>query len=160
MEGFRTGQTGMIWHHTGSLREIAGALPAENFSTAIRPAGPAARIAQVAYLYNGLMKQENSDAAWAWVSFWGEPEPAIAMLEETGYFPASSQVGGRSPDLEQPLPSSHRNPRIWVLPLDHLGAEAWARNVVMPEFQKILIGAATPEAAVDVMIRGLEKTLH
>ena len=28
MEGFRTGQTAMIWHHTGSLTEIAEALPA------------------------------------------------------------------------------------------------------------------------------------
>ena len=161
MEGFRTGQTGMIWHHTGSLREIAGALPAENFSTAIRPAGPAARIAQVSYLYNGLMKQENSDAAWAWVSFWGEPEPAIALLEETGYFPASSQVADDPRISSNPLylPAT-ATLEFGVLPLDHLGAEAWARNVVMPEFQKILIGAATPEAAVDAMIRGLEKTLN
>ena len=30
----------------------------------------------------------------------------------------------------------------------------------MPEFQKILIGATTTEAAVDAMIRGLEKTLN
>ena len=161
MEGFRTGQTGMIWHHTGSLREIAGALPAENFSTAIRPAGPAARIAQVSYLYNGLMKQENSDAAWAWVSFWGEPEPAIAMLRGNRLLPGLEPGRGRSPDLEQSLylPAT-ATLEFGVLPLDHLGAEAWARNVVMPEFQKILIGAATPEAAVDVMIRGLEKTLH
>ena len=159
MEGFRTGQTGMIWHHTGSLREIAGALPAENFSTAIRPAGPAARIAQVSYLYNGLMKQENSDAAWAWVSFWGEPEPAIAMLEGTGY-PGLEPGRGRSRISSNPSTFQPPQPSNGVLPLDHLGAEAWARNVVMPEFQKILIGAATPEAAVDVMIRGLEKTLH
>jgi multiple sugar transport system substrate-binding protein len=161
MEGFRTGQTGMIWHHTGSLREIAGALPRESFSTAIRPTGPAARIAQVSYLYNGLMKRENIDAAWAWVSFWGEPEPAIAMLEETGYFPASKQVADDPRILSDPLylPAA-ATLEFGVLPLGHLGAEAWARNVVMPEFQKILIGAATPEAAVDAMIRGLERTLN
>ena len=112
MEGFRIGQTGMIWHHTGSLREIADALPKGSFLTAIRPAGPAARIAQVSYLYNGLMKRENEDAAWAWVSFWGEPEPAIAMLEETGFLPglkgsrAGFQDRGQSSLRRQP-------PRRW-----------------------------------------------
>jgi multiple sugar transport system substrate-binding protein len=160
MEGFRTGQTGMIWHHTGSLREIAGDLPAQSFSTAIRPAGPAARIAQVSYIYNGVMKQENIDAAWAWVSFWGEREPAIAMLEETGYFPASTQVAKDPRIASDPLYlPAVATLEFGVLPLDHLGAEAWARDVVMPEFQKILIGAATTEAAVDTMIRALEKTL-
>jgi multiple sugar transport system substrate-binding protein len=161
MEGFRTGQTGMIWHHTGSLHEIANALPPESFSTAIRPAGPAARIAQVSYLYNGVMTPENIDAAWAWVSFWGETEAAIAMLEETGYFPALVTAAGDPRIFGNPLylPAA-ATLEFGVLPLEHIGAEAWARNVVMPEFQKILIGAATPDAAVDAMIRELEKTLN
>ena len=107
------------------------------------------------------MKRENGDAAWAWVSFWGEREPAIAMLEETGYFPASKEVARDSRISGNPLyDAATATLEFGVLPLDHLGADAWGRNVVMPEFQKILTGATTTEAAVDAMIRGLEKTLN
>jgi multiple sugar transport system substrate-binding protein len=106
------------------------------------------------------MKQDNMEAAWAWVSFWGETEPAIAMLEETGYFPASKEVARDSRILSNPLyDAATATLEFGVLPLHHLGAEAWARNIVMPEFQKILIGATTTEVAVDAMIRGLERTL-
>jgi multiple sugar transport system substrate-binding protein len=42
MEAFRTGQTGMVWHHTGSLVEISQALEqGEQIMTAVTPAGPA-----------------------------------------------------------------------------------------------------------------------
>lgn len=161
MEGFRTGQTAMIWHHTGSLKEIADALPDGSFMTAIRPAGPAARIAEVSYLYNGLMKRDNADAAWAWVSFWGETEAALAMLEETGYFPASTEAANDPRIAGNPLyGAATETLEFGVLPPDFAGAEAWGRNVVMPEFQKILTGATTVEAAVDAIIRGLEATVR
>ena len=44
MEAFRTGQTAMVWHHTGSLIEISQALkPGAQFSTA-HPCRPARRL--------------------------------------------------------------------------------------------------------------------
>jgi multiple sugar transport system substrate-binding protein len=161
MEGFRTGQTGMIWHHTGSLREIADALPKGSFMTAIQPAGPAARIAEVAYLYNGLMQRENADAAWAWVSFWGETDAALAMLEKTGYFPAVTAAANLAHIASNPMyAAAVKTFEFGGPPPDFPGADAWGRKVVMPEFQKILIGATIVEDAVDAMIRGLEATVR
>ena len=40
MEAFKTGQTAMVWHHTGSLTEIQAALKPEQFGTLPMPAGP------------------------------------------------------------------------------------------------------------------------
>lgn len=161
MEGFRTGQTGMIWHHTGSFHEIASALPAENFMTAVLPAGPAARIATVSYLYNGLMSGENTGPSFDWVSFWGETAPAVAMLEETGYFPASREAAADPRVADNPLyQAATRTLASGVPPLTFPGADSWGRNVVMPEFQKILIGKRSVEDAVDAMIIGLERTLR
>jgi multiple sugar transport system substrate-binding protein len=160
MEGFRTGQTGMIWHHTGSLREIATALPADSFMTAVLPAGPAARIATVSYLYNGLMSGEKADASFAWVSFWGEAAPALAMLEETGYFPASREVAADPRVTGNSLyRAAARTLEFGVPPPSFPGADSWGRSIVMPEFQRILIGDRSVEDAVDSMIAGLEKTL-
>ena len=161
MEGFRTGQTGMIWHHTGSLREIRDALPEGSVMTAIRPAGPAARIAEVSYLYNGLMSAAEADAAWAWVSFWGESEPALAMLEETGYFPASLRAAA-DPRIaaDDWYVAAVKTLEFGTLPPRFPGADGWGRTVVTPEFQKILIGATTVEDAVDAMIEGLAATLR
>ena len=45
-------------------------------------------------------------------------------------------------------------------PPTFVGSDGWERTVVLPEFQKILVGASTVEAAVDTMIVGLEKVLQ
>jgi len=97
MEGFRTGQTGMVWHHTGSLTEITSALTTDQFGTSLRPAGPDAHIARVSYLYNGVMSDQNEQASWDWISQWGEVDSAIALLLATGYFPATSEVASGIP---------------------------------------------------------------
>ena len=59
----------MIWHHTGSLTEIAAALPPEAFITAVKPAGPVEHVVRIAYAYNGLMQDDLADPSWDWVSF-------------------------------------------------------------------------------------------
>src|SRR5690606_17943110 len=52
MEAFRTGQTAMVWHHTGSLAEVSADLePGVEFMSAIRPHGPAQPSARLSYLY-------------------------------------------------------------------------------------------------------------
>lgn len=161
MEGFKTGQTAMVWHHTGSLTEIQGALTPDQFMSTTRPAGPAEHVARLAYLYNGLMKEDNADAAWAWVSFWGELDPTIAFLDATGYFPASAQVAS-DPRITD---NAYYAAAIDTLGFGRLspsfiGYAGWTRNVVLPEFQKILVGDATVEEAVDAMIKGLEDELN
>src|SRR5437762_963222 len=94
MTVFTTGQTAMLWHHTGSLIDVGTALGADSgkFGTLPRPAGPAAHIADVSYSYNGMSDPKNADADWAWLDFWAQPETQITFLESTGYFPSSTKV--------------------------------------------------------------------
>lgn len=160
MEGFKTGQTAMVWHHTGSLTEIQGALTEDEFATAVKPAGPAKYVGRLSYLYNGIMKEDNIDAAWAWVSFWGENDPAIAFLEETGYFPASEAVATDERITGNPLYGAAVEAMSQgILPNRFVGYPGWASNVVLPAFQRVLVGDSTVEQAVDEMIIGLEEAL-
>jgi multiple sugar transport system substrate-binding protein len=162
MQAFRTGQTGMIWHHTGSLAEISGSLkPNVQFMTMPIPAGPATRFAHLSYAYNGIMKPEHEDAGWDWVSFWGETDPAIALLKETGYFPASSQVAKDPRITSNPIYQAAIETvgfgKIWP---QFAGMPGWTYNVVLPAFQSILVGRSTVEQAVDTILQGLEQALH
>jgi multiple sugar transport system substrate-binding protein len=158
MEAFETGQTAMVWHHTGSLVEISGRLKAGvEFSTAVKPAGPVENISRVSYLYNGLMKDTNGDAAWAWVAFWGENDPAIAFLEETGYFPVTEAVAEDARITENPIYKAALDVvAIGRPPLSFVGVSGWGTDVLLPAFQKILVGDYSVEEAVDEMIAGLE----
>ena len=161
MEAFRTGQTGMLWHGTGSLTEVQRSLDSEQFMVALKPAGPAARISRLSYLYNGLMKEDHADAAWAWVNFWGHTDPAVVFMEITGYFPSSALVASDPRVTEDPHFSvAIEAVKIGRLPLQFIGADAWGRHTVLPAFQKILVGDSTPERAVEEIITGLEKLLR
>ncbi|MEO1018268.1 MAG: sugar ABC transporter substrate-binding protein [Pseudomonadota bacterium] len=161
MEAFRTGQTAMVWHHTGSLKEISDALPAESFGTGTRPAGPAARIAATSYLYNGLMKEDHADAAWDWVSYWGRAETSLTFLRATGYMPVATDTLEDPRISESPIyRPAVETVELGVRPLDFTGGDGWSRNVVLAEFQKILVGTSSTEDAVDAMIRGLEDVLN
>jgi multiple sugar transport system substrate-binding protein len=157
MEGFRTGQTAMIWHHTGSLVEISQDLKQnEQFKTAVMPAGPGERFARVSYAYNGLMAEPHADAAWDWATFWGEVEPEIALLQDTGYFPASLVVAKDPRISDNPI----YQPAIETLgfgqpPPSFVGSAG--DNVVLPALQSVLVGQATVENAVETMIQALDK---
>ena len=89
MEGFKTGQTAMIWHHTGSLTELQKAMKPGQLATAVRPAGPAEHYARVTYQFNGIMNPDHADAGWEWLTFWSDSDAGVAFLEETGYFPSN-----------------------------------------------------------------------
>src|SRR6478735_1634712 len=158
MQAFRTGQTAMVLHHTGSLAEISADLePNVAFSTAMVPAGPVMRVQGVAPQYNGMCKEDNGDTTWAWLTEWATPDAAVALLEATGYFPASS-IAAQDPRItENPIyaPAIEAIP-IGVLPLSFVGAPGWAGTSVLPAFQQVLTGQATPEEAVDQMIADLE----
>ena len=160
MEGFKTGQTAMTWHHTGSLVEIVRAMKPGEFGTAGKPAGPAARIARLTYLFNGLMKKDNEEASWDWISYWAEPDPAIAFLNETGYFPVSAAMTRDQRITGNPLyAAASETLGFGRLPASFTGVAGWSQNVVQPEFQKILVGQTTPEKATDAMMKGLDAAL-
>lgn len=162
MEGFRTGQTAMIWHHTGSLIEISSALKQDvQFGTAPMPAGPKAHIARVAYAGNGIFKEDNIEAAWKWISFWGQTDAAIALLEATGYFPASTAALQDKRITGNPIyAAATETLEFGRLPNSFVGAAGWSENVVNPAFQSALTGQLTAEQAVDRMIEGLEAALR
>lgn len=155
--GFKTGQTGMILHHTGSLKEINDALPGK-FMTAPLPAGPAARIADVSPLYNGIMKDDHVDAGWAWVTQWGEADASIGLLEETGYFPASQAVASDPRVTSNPLyGAATETLKFGKLPPQFVGNAGWQKQTVLPTFQKVLLGQMTPAQGADEIIAGLKK---
>ncbi len=157
IEGFQTGQTAMIWHHTGSYQDIAALLePGVEFGTLAMPAGPSSRVARLAYAYNCIVSEENADASWEWIKFWGEPDAGIAMLEKTGYFPASNVAAQDERIVGNPMYAPAAETMEFGIPQPSFpGAAGWAENTVLPAFQRALIGTATPEEAVDEMIAGL-----
>jgi multiple sugar transport system substrate-binding protein len=161
MEAFKTGQTAMVMHHTGSLAEVSEAMKPEQWGTVPIPAGPAAQVARVAYLSNGVMNPRNIDAAFAWVSFWAEPDPSIAILEETGYFPSSPKVAADPRIVSNPIyTAAVETLKFGRLPPSFVGGAGWSEQVVLPEFQKVLVGRATPAQAVDAMMKGLEAAVN
>lgn len=158
MQAFQTGQTAMIWHHTGSLLDISKALkPGVEFASAAIPAGPSARVARLAYAYNGLMKTDHADAAFDWVAYWGSADAAVAFLGQTGYFPASPKVAADKRIAGNPIYAPAVDTLgFGILPPSFAGLAGWTDNVALPAFQSILIGHSTVEDAVDQMISGLE----
>lgn len=161
MEGFKTGQTAMIWHHTGSLTELQQAMPEGSFMTATRPAGPARHYARVTYQFNGIMDPSKLDAGWDWLTFWSEADPGIAFLEETGYFPSNPEIAKDDRIQKNPIyAAAVETTRFGSLPTRFPGSPGWEETVVLPEFQRILVGQTTVEAAADAILAGLESTLN
>ena len=162
ISGFQTGQTAMIWHHTGSFQDIASMLePGVEFGTLPMPAGPATRVARLAYAYNCMVSEENADASWEWIKFWGNPDAAVAFLEKTGYFPASTAAAQDERIAGNPLYAAATETLEFGIPQPSFpGAAGWAEGVVLPAFQQVLIGQATPEQAVDQMIDGLNQAIN
>ncbi len=155
MEAFRTGQTGMVLHHTGSLKEITDAL-GDKVMTAPIPAGPGGQVARVSPLYNGLAQPEDEDAAWAWLTHWGKVDTEIAFLEETGYFPPNTEASTDPRITETPIyAAATETLGFGSLPPAFAGYPGWSKQTVLPAFQEVLTGALTPEAAVERMVAGL-----
>lgn len=147
----------MIYHHTGSYQDIASKLkPGVEFGTMAIPAGPATRVARLAYAYNTITSDENADASWEWIKFWGEPDAAIAFLEKTGYFPASTTAAADPRITGNEMYKAAAETLGFGIPQPSFpGAAGWAESTVLQAFQRILIGEITPEQAVDEMIAGL-----
>lgn len=162
MEAFRTGRTAMVWHHTGSLREISAALaPGVQVATACVPAGPVERVARLSYACHGMMTDRQADASWDWISFWGETEPALAFLDATGFFPASTALLQDARIAGNPLyGAATRTLAFGRRPPSFPGYAGWADTVVLPAFQKMLIGQWRADEAVDDMEAGLERILR
>ena len=161
MEAFQTGQTAMLWHHTGSFQDNAKLLKAgEEFATAAIPAGPVNRVSRLGYAYNTSTKPESLEASWEWIKFWGEPDAAVAFLEKTGYFPASTTAAKDERISGNPLYKPAADTLGFGVPSPSFpGLAGWSESVVLPAFQRVLIKEATAEQAVDEMIDGLAQAI-
>jgi len=161
MEAFQTGQTAMLWHHTGSFQDQSKFLkPGEEFATAAIPAGPVNRVSRLGYAYNTVTDPSTLDAAWEWIKFWGEPDAAIAFLEQTGYFPASTVAAQDERIVGNPLYKPAADTLGFGIPAPSFpGYAGWTESVVLPAFQRVLIKEATAEQAVDEIIDGLNQAI-
>lgn len=160
MTAFKTGQTAMVMHHTGSLKEVRDAL-GDKFKTAPYPAGPAALISDVTPLYNGLsssISADKLDAGWAWITQWAGIDAEIALLEETGYFPANPAAAMDKRLTGDPIygAATEALNKGTIAP-QFVGLAGWSKQTVLPSFQKVLLGQSTPAQCVDEMVAGLKK---
>jgi multiple sugar transport system substrate-binding protein len=156
MEAFKTGQTGMIFHHTGSLTEIVDAL-GDTVMTAPRPSASAGMVANISPLFNGMPKTDNAEAAWAWLSQWGQVESEVAFLEATGYFPPNTQVANDERVTGNPLYAAAISTMGTAgLPPQFAGYPGWAKQTVLPAMQQVLLGEKTPEEAAEDIAAGLQ----
>ena len=114
MEGFKTGQTAMIWHHTGSLTELQKAMkpePAHDRDPAGGPGGALCARHLPVQRHHG--SRIDADAGWDWLTFWSETDAGIAFLEETGYFPSNPEIAKDDRDRQEPdLRGGGRDDRI------------------------------------------------
>ena len=159
MEAFKTGQTAMVWHHTGSLTEIQAALKPEQFGTLPMPAGPAATSPASPICSTRCRTRRGSTRTSP-----GSP---------SGPSPSRGSRSWRRRAISRPLQGrgrrAHRRKSVYAaavettkfgrLPPTFVGVAGWSETVVLPEFQKALVKRATPEQAVDAMIQGLEAAL-
>lgn len=161
MEGFKTGQTAMIWHHTGSLAELQGALNEDQLGTMLRPAGPAARIARSVWLYNGISSSANAEAGWEWIKHWTTADAAVALLNATGYFPASNAV--QQDDRIQGNPiygPAIDTVALGLTPPKIVGLGGWLTQTALTELQKVIVGTSDVESSVDRMAADLDKAMR
>jgi len=160
MTAFKTGQTAMVMHHTGSLKEVRDAL-GNKFKTAPYPAGPAALISDVTPLYNGLNNAIPADklgAGWAWITQWGTVDAEIALLEETGYFPANPAAAMDKRLTGDPIYAAATDALAkGTIAPQFVGNAGWQKQTVLPAFQKTLLGQSTPAQCVEEIAAGLKK---
>jgi multiple sugar transport system substrate-binding protein len=158
-DGFKTGQTAIFKHHTGSLQSMIDALGVDKFSTAVAP-GKTRVAAWLSPNYVSSYQPVPSEAAWSWLQFWSQPDTQITFLEKTGYFPSNLDAASdprlagkivydaafKTIEVGRPGP-------VWA------GYPGWSVDVLLTQFQACLTGSTTPTKAADVILAGLDKAV-
>lgn len=158
-DGFKTGQTAIMKHHTGSLQSMIEALGTDTFSTAVAP-GKTRIAAWLAPNYVSSYQPTPTDAAWSWLQFWSEPGTQITFLEKTGYFPSNLDAatdprlaGQKVYDAAFKTIEVGRPAPVWA------GYPGWSVDVLLTQFQACLTESTTPAKAADVILAGLDKAV-
>ncbi|PDQ36027.1 MAG: hypothetical protein B5766_02480 [Candidatus Lumbricidophila eiseniae] len=152
-----TGQAGMLWHHTGSLKSVSAALhPTVQVMTAPLPSHQGSEMGWVQPLGNGLASTANAENALAWLEYWGSAQPQVDMFKATGYFPASTPgqtLAGSTPMLDAALTTVKKG----ITPEYFNGMSAWQDNTVLVQYQSLLVGKTTISAAANVIVADFKK---
>ena len=152
---FYTGKAAMVMHHGGSFIDVGKNLKyGTEVMTLARPKGPKSQMGFQAPLANGLFQHtKNPDAAFEYVSFLGSPAAQTIFLKGTGYFPTSSEASkddfiASNRQFDTAIASLGTLSKTYTFP----GLTAWRDLTCLPEFQKCLTGAQTPEGAAKVIV--------
>jgi multiple sugar transport system substrate-binding protein len=162
MEAFRTGKTAMVWHHTGSLAEVQGDLgkDGKKFMSIARPRGPAAHVNDVAPSYNGIVDRKQEEAGWAWLTHWADKDTQIMLMEKTGYVPSNVEAAKDERITKNPYyVAAFRALETGTTAPQFPGQPGWQSRVVLPTFQRILLGEVTPAQGAETLARGLEQAI-
>jgi ABC-type glycerol-3-phosphate transport system substrate-binding protein len=145
----------MVMHHGGSFVDVGKNLKfGTQVMTLARPKGPKSQLGFQQPLANGLFKHaKNPDAAFEYVSFLGGAAAQTVFLQETGYFPLSTEA------KSDKFITDNRQFDTAISGLGTLfstytfpGLTAWRDLTCLPEFQKCLVGTQTPEGAAKVIV--------
>lgn len=162
MTGFKTGVTGMLGHHTGSLVEISAVLkPLEQVITTPVPDGPGGAGGRYFGQHNAIFtsNEAEADAAWSWISHWGSDlDSQIDFMLSCGQFPVLTAAGEAKAVADNPMYATAAKvletaPKATVFQ----GMNAFQANHLLPAFQQILTGQATPDQAAKLVVSGLEQ---
>ena len=162
MTAFRTGKAAMVWHHTGSLVDIVTDLGGDGkkFLPLPRPKGPGALINDVTPSYNGIVDPKNIETSWAWLTHWADKDTLITLMEKTGYVP-SNQIAAQDERItKNPLyGAAFKALAGGTVAPAFAGQPGWEASVVLPTFQRILLGELTPAAGADALAKGLDSAI-
>lgn len=152
-QSFLTGGTGMLMHHTGSLKTVTTALkPGDQVMAAPLPKAQYP-LGWIQPLGNGLMTQDNASSSLDWLDYWGSAQPQLDMFKATGYFPASTS-GQNSPTISSDpmLKAAQQELQIGITPEYFTGMSSWQDNTVLVQYQALLVGKTSVSQAADAIV--------
>ncbi|MEM6430470.1 MAG: hypothetical protein AAF708_14610 [Deinococcota bacterium] len=90
-----------------------------------------------------------------------EVDTQVNFLEKTGYFPSSNVAASDARVQANPLYLAAIDTVSNVGPPTRFpGSSGWEQTIVLPTFQRTLLGEITPEQAATLIIEGLEETIN
>ena len=157
-QSFLTGRTGMLMHHTGSLKSVTAALkPGTQVMTAPMPKAEF-ETGWLQPLGNGLMSSDGAETSLAWLEYWGSSDPQVDFFNATGYFPVSTKAQASSTITSiDILKAALDQVKVGVTPEYFRGLQAWQDNSVLVQFQSVLVEKTSISQAADTIVADFQK---
>ena len=155
-QSFLTGRTGMLFHHTGSMRSVMAALkPGKQVMTAPMPNKD---MGWVVPMGNGMMSDDHAAESLAWLEYWASPRPQLDFFAATGYYPAAGPAQ-HDPAVTgvELVPAARRQFEIGITPEYFIGYDSWTQHSVLVQLQAVLVGRTSVSEAADVVLADFQK---